>query len=83
MNEDAEEYHGNKYSGNEYNDNDEYNEMDILEQNIIKSYNKLLKALLDEGDMDALARVITEDSYRKKLMGRQTGGLFTDYAGEL
>ena len=31
---------------------EELNEMELLERNIIKSYNELLKTLLEEGDMD-------------------------------
>ena len=48
--------------------NKELNEMELLERNIIKSYNELLKTLLEEGDMDTLERVITDDAYRYKLM---------------
>lgn len=47
---------------------DELNEMELLERNIIKSYNEFLKPLLEEGDMDTLGRVITDDEYRYKLM---------------
>lgn len=46
----------------------ELNEMELLEQNIIKNYNELLKTLLEEGDMDTLEQVITDDAYRYKLM---------------
>ena len=50
----------------------ELNEMELLERNIIKSYNELLKTLLEEGDMDTLERVITDDEYRYKLMDMHT-----------
>jgi hypothetical protein len=43
---------------------DELNEMEILEENIIESYNKILKELLDEGDIDTLAKIVTDDNYR-------------------
>ena len=39
----------------------EFNEMEHLERQIIKRYNELLKTLLEEGDMDTLERVITDD----------------------
>ncbi|MFG6368072.1 MAG: hypothetical protein K1W16_06525 [Lachnospiraceae bacterium] len=48
------------------------NEMELLEQNIIKNYNELLKTLLEEGDMDTLEQVITDDEYRYKLMDMHT-----------
>lgn len=44
------------------------NEMEELERKIIKNYNELLKTLLEEGDMDTLELVITDDNYREKLM---------------
>ena len=50
----------------------ELNEMELLEQNIIKNYNELLKTLLEEGDMDTLEQVITDDEYRYKLMDMHT-----------
>lgn len=53
----------------------ELNEMVRLERNIIKSYNELLKTLLEEGDMDTLERVITDDEYRYKLMDMHTNRL--------
>lgn len=49
--------------------------MELLERNIIKSYNELLKTLLEEGDMDTLERVITDDAYRYKLMDMHTSKL--------
>lgn len=42
------------------------NEMEILEESIIKNYNELLKVLLDEGDIDTLQKVITDDNFRKE-----------------
>jgi len=54
---------------------DELNEMQILERNIIKSYNELLKTLWEEGDMDTLGQVIMDDAYRHKLMEVHTGRL--------
>lgn len=51
------------------------NEMEHLERNIIKSYNELLKTLLEEGDMDTLERVITDDEYRYRLMDMHTNRL--------
>lgn len=48
------------------------NEMELLEQNIIKNYNELLKTLLEEGDMDTFEQVITDDEYRYKLMDMHT-----------
>lgn len=51
------------------------NEMELLERNIIKNYNELLKTLLEEGDMDTLERVITDDAYRDKLMQMHTSKL--------
>lgn len=53
----------------------EYNEMEHLERQIIKRYNELLKTLLEEGDMDTLERVITDDEYRENLMSMHTGRL--------
>ncbi len=44
------------------------NEMEILERNIIASYNELLQSLLEEGDIGTLERVITDEDYRKMLM---------------
>lgn len=54
---------------------EKYNEMAILEQNIIKNYNELLKTLLEEGDMDTLEQVIMDDEYREKLMNMHTSKL--------
>lgn len=54
---------------------EEYNEMAILEQNIIRNYNELLKTLLEEGDMDTLEQVIMDDKYREKLMNMHTSKL--------
>lgn len=51
------------------------NEMEHLEKQIIKNYNELLKTLLEEGDMDTLERVITDDDYRDKLLSVHTGKL--------
>lgn len=51
------------------------NEMEILEKNIIKKYNELLKTLLEEGDMDTLERVITDDAYRQTLLNMHTSRL--------
>ncbi len=45
----------------------ELNEMERLERNIIKSYNRLLKTLLEEGDMDTLEKVITDEAYCNKI----------------
>lgn len=56
-------------------DNRELNEMELLERNIIRSYNELLKTLLEEGDMDTLERVITDDEYRYGLMDMHTNRL--------
>lgn len=53
----------------------ELNEMQILEYNIIKSYNELLKTLWEEGDMDTLEQVIMDDDYRNNLMEVHTGRL--------
>lgn len=53
-------------------ENKELNEMELLERNIIKNYNELLKTLLEEGDMDTLEQVITDDKYRQKLMDMHT-----------
>lgn len=60
-------------------DNRELNEMELLERNIIKSYNELLKTLLEEGDMDTLERVITDDEYRNKLMDMHTNRLKVEH----
>lgn len=57
------------------NDRAQGNEMELLERNIIKNYNELLKTLLEEGDMDTLERVITDDAYRNKLMQMHTSKL--------
>lgn len=57
----------------------EYNEMEELERKIIKSYNELLKTLLEEGDMDTLERVITDDEYREKLLSMHTSRLAADH----
>lgn len=46
----------------------EINEMEILERNIIARYNTFLKTLLEEGDIEALERVITDEDYRQTLM---------------
>ena len=46
----------------------ELNEMELLEKNIINRYNEILKALLEEGDMDALEKVITDENYREEIM---------------
>lgn len=54
---------------------EELNEMELLERNIIKKYNELLKTLLEEGDMDTLEQVITDDEYRNKLMRVHTSRL--------
>ena len=53
----------------------ELNEMQLLERNIIKSYNELLKTLWEEGDMDTLGQVIMDDDYRNELMAMHTGRL--------
>ncbi|MDE7207209.1 MAG: hypothetical protein K2N90_08660 [Lachnospiraceae bacterium] len=53
----------------------ELNEMQLLERNIIKSYNELLKTLWEEGDMDTLGRVIMDDNYRNELLEMHTGKL--------
>lgn len=47
---------------------EECNEMEYLEEKIIKSYNELLKTLIEEGDIDTLERVVTDDAYRRELM---------------
>lgn len=57
----------------------ELNEMEILERNIIKKYNELLKTLLEEGDMDTLEQVITDDEYRDKLMNVHTSRLISEH----
>lgn len=54
---------------------EQLNEMELLERNIIKKYNELLKTLLEEGDMDTLEQVITDDEYRNKLMSVHTSRL--------
>ncbi len=46
----------------------EINEMEILERNIIARYNELLQSLLEEGDIETLERVITDEDYRRMLM---------------
>ena len=48
--------------------NEYVNEMEKLEHNIISKYNELLRTLLEEGDMDTLAKVIMDDDYRKKVL---------------
>lgn len=53
----------------------ELNEMQLLERNIIKSYNELLKTLWEEGDMDTLGQVIMDEHYRNELMEMHTGRL--------
>lgn len=53
----------------------ELNEMELLERNIIKSYNELLKTLWEEGDMDTLGQVIMDEHYRNELMAMHTGRL--------
>lgn len=53
----------------------ELNEMQLLERNIIKSYNELLKTLWEEGDMDTLGQVIMDEHYRNELMEVHTGRL--------
>lgn len=60
-------------------ENKELNEMELLERNIIKNYNELLKTLLEEGDMDTLEQVITDDEYRYKLMDMHTRRLRSGY----
>lgn len=57
----------------------ELNEMEVLERNIIKRYNELLKTLLEEGDMDTLERVITDDEYRYRLMEMHTSKLVMEH----
>lgn len=57
----------------------ELNEMELLERNIIRSYNELLKTLLEEGDMDTLEQVITDDAYRYKLMDMHTNKLRAEH----
>jgi len=61
--------------GNMENKGKEFNEMQVLEHNIIKSYNELLKTLWEEGDMDTLGQVIMDDDYRDKLIEVHTGRL--------
>lgn len=51
------------------------NEMEYLEEKIIRNYNELLKTLIEEGDIDTLERVITDDAYRKTLMNVHNGKL--------
>lgn len=59
---------------------EEYNnEMEYLEKKIIKSYNELLKTLLEEGDMDTLEQVITDDEYRERLMKVHTSKLKSEH----
>lgn len=53
----------------------ELNEMQLLERNIIKSYNELLKTLWEEGDMDTLGQVIMDEHYRNELLEMHTGRL--------
>lgn len=53
----------------------ELNEMQLLERNIINSYNELLKTLWEEGDMDTLGQVIMDEHYRNELMEMHTGKL--------
>ncbi len=53
----------------------EENEMQLLERNIIKSYNELLKTLWEEGDMDTLGQVIMDEKYRNDLLAMHTGRL--------
>lgn len=53
----------------------ELNEMQLLERNIIKSYNELLKTLWEEGDMDTLGQVIMDEHYRNELMEMHMGRL--------
>ncbi len=53
----------------------EYNEMVELERKIIKSYNELLKTLLEEGDMDTLEQVIMDDEYRERVLSMHTSKL--------
>ena len=50
----------------------ELNEMERLERNIIKSYNRLLRTLLEEGDMDTLEKVITDEAYCNKMKDMHT-----------
>lgn len=57
----------------------EDNEMEVLERNIIRNYNELLKTLLEEGDMDTLEQVITDEEYREKLMNMHTSKLQTEH----
>lgn len=52
-----------------------YNEMEELERQIIKNYNELLKTLLEEGDMDTLAKVVMDDAYREKVLTMHTSKL--------
>lgn len=52
-----------------------YNELDELERHIIKRYNELLKTLLEEGDMDTLAKVVMDDAYREKVLSMHTSKL--------
>ena len=52
-----------------------YNELEELERHIIKRYNELLKTLLEEGDMDTLAKVVMDDAYREKVLAMHTSKL--------
>lgn len=52
-----------------------YNEMEELERQIIKNYNELLKTLLEEGDMDTLAKVVMDDAYRENVLTMHTSKL--------
>lgn len=61
--------------GDMENEKKEQNEMQLLEHNIIKNYNELLKTLWEEGDMDTLGRVIMDEAYRNKLIEVHTGRL--------
>lgn len=54
---------------------DQDNEMEILEKRIIKNYNELLKTLLEEGDIDTLEQVISDDEYREKVLKMHTSKL--------
>lgn len=55
------------------------NEMEELERQIIRNYNELLKTLLEEGDMDTLELVITDDEYREKVMQMHTQKLQNEH----
>lgn len=54
---------------------EDFNEMVQLERKIIQSYNKLLKGLLDEGDMETLERVIVDDEYREQYRNAHVSAL--------